>query len=546
MSRLVFFLSRMGAATLTELLGLATVELLAELDLVKLTASSLAELVMSKHGADGILLNRDIRSRLFEAMPLTEGKKLLGLLGVDQNADPLAALKKQSFSARSKRTATLFAFFGCPVDVTIEAEVVEAASIITPEYPLFEHQRIALSKTVEFLHQDKYPRVLLHMPTGAGKTRTAMNVIAAWLRSSSKEQGVVVWLAHSEELCDQAAEEFRKAWTLLGDRSISLYQNFADRRVESLDAVTDGLLIGGLSLLFNQSLSQASGFLRLARRTTLVVMDEAHQAIAPTYKHLLNLLCPTGKTPLLGLSATPGRSFLDAGADLRLADFFNRQKVTLEVEGYQNPVQYLQDEGYLARVITVRLPYSPDRAVTLTVSESKALENGLDIPPSVLERLAEDQLRNLLIVSAIIRETQRDSKILVFACSVAHAELLADVLRLKGVKAASVTSRTPAAERGQRIAAYRDSSNIQVLTNFGVLTTGFDAPRTNVAFICRPTRSVVLYSQMVGRAARGTRAGGNEECRVLTVVENLPGVKDISEAFTFWEDIWGEAPARRE
>lgn len=545
MTKLIFSLSRMGSAALCELLGLATVELLAELSLVKLTASSLAELVVAKYGADGILLNRELRGRLFEAMSLVEGEKLLGLLGAQSKGHPLAALKKQSFSAQSKKTALLFEFFGCPFDAKEEIEAIAAAAIITPQYPLFEHQRVALFKTIQFLRQDDYPRVLLHMPTGAGKTRTAMNVIASLLRSSARGPGVVVWLAHSEELCDQAAEEFRKAWAILGDRPVALYQNFANRRVESLDGVTDGLLIAGLSLFFNQSLTQASGFLRLARRTNLVVMDEAHQAIAPTYKHLLNLLCPTGKTPLLGLSATPGRSFLDAGADLRLAKFFNRQKVTLEVEGYVNPIQYLQDEGYLAKVTTIRLPYSPTKAIKLSASESKALEDGLDIPPSVLERLADDQLRNLLIVSAIIRETQRQNKILVFACSVAHAELLADVLRLKGVKAASITSRTASTERAQRISAYRDSSNIQVLTNFGVLTTGFDAPRTNVAFICRPTRSVVLYSQMVGRAARGTRAGGNEECRVLTVVENLPGVKDISEAFTFWEDIWGEMPPLR-
>jgi DNA repair protein RadD len=297
-------------------------------------------------------------------------------------------------------------------------------------------------------------------------------------------------------------------------------------------------LVAGLGLCYNQSLTQASEFLELARRTILVVMDEAHQAIAPTYKHLLNLLSPTGKTPLLGLSATAGRSFLDVGADLLLANFFNRQKVSLEVKGYENPVRYLQEEGYLAKVNTIRLPYSPARSFKLTEAETKALRDGWDIPSSVLERLADDQLRNLFIISAIIREAQRKNKILVFACSVSHAELLADVLRLKSVKAASVTSRTPQTEREQRIAAYRDTDDLQVLTNFGVLTTGFDAPSTNVAFICRPTQSVVLYSQMVGRAARGIRAGGNDECRVFTVVDHLPGVRDISEAFGFWEDVW--------
>lgn len=78
-----------------------------------------------------------------------------------------------------------------------------------------------------------------------------------------------------------------------------------------------------------------------------------------------------------------------------------------------------------------------------------------------------------------------------------------------------------------------------VLCNFGVLTTGFDAPNTSAAAIARPTRSLVLYSQMVGRATRGPKAGGNRTCEISTVVDiDLPGFNDITEAFTNWEDVW--------
>src|SRR5207249_4103894 len=120
-----------------------------------------------------------------------------------------------------------------------------------------------------------------------------------------------------------------------------------------------------------------------------------------------------------------------------------------------------------------------------------------------------DHMRNLLVLNRIMKEADERGKIIAFACSVPHANLLANLLRLRGYTAASVTSSTPPATRRQLIAQYRDTDNLQILTNFGVLTMGFDAPRTNVAMIARPTRSVVLYSQMVGRAARGPRAGGN-------------------------------------
>jgi superfamily II DNA or RNA helicase len=80
-----------------------------------------------------------------------------------------------------------------------------------------------------------------------------------------------------------------------------------------------------------------------------------------------------------------------------------------------------------------------------------------------------------------------------------------------------------------------------ILCNFGVLTTGFDAPSISAALIARPTRSLVLYSQMVGRATRGTRGGGNAKAEILTVVDpELPGFGDVAEAFTNWEDVWNE------
>ena len=85
---------------------------------------------------------------------------------------------------------------------------------------------------------------------------------------------------------------------------------------------------------------------------------------------------------------------------------------------------------------------------------------------------------------------------------------------------------------------YRNSDEIKILINYGVLTTGFDAPKTNIAMITRPTQSVVLYSQMVGRASRGPRAGGNKNCKIITIVDQIPGFRALSEAFAYWDDLW--------
>ncbi len=190
-------------------------------------------------------------------------------------------------------------------------------------------------------------------------------------------------------------------------------------------------------------------------------------------------------------------------------------------------------------MIYERISFTPSGEFELSPKERLALQQGLDVPPSVLKRLGADERRNLLVLNRILEESAiRSNKILVFACSVDHAHLIANILTVKGVPSAAITSHTTADNRRQLIHNYRDSDELQVLTNYGVLTTGFDAPCTNTAVIARPTDSVVLFSQMVGRAARGTKAGGNKECKVITIVDDLPGFRSIAEAFEYWDDIW--------
>lgn len=538
MTRLQTTLARLGAGTLSRLLGDSTVQLLEVLDLRNLTPTRLAELVVRQIGPERLLLDRAIRQEILLALPRAEAENLGELLGVDSAADPWAAVARLGFSRGQTRSDVLFTFFGHKPIGAGDASLHEPVSLIAAGYPLFDYQQRAYRCVLHHLTSSRPPRVLLHMPTGAGKTRTAMAVIAAILRDRAAEDQVIVWLAHTEELCEQAAEEFERAWAIIGDRQVTVFRHFGPYRAD-FETVSGGILVGGLQLLYQHSLTHQSAFLALSRRSAMVVMDEAHQAVAPSYNHLLNLFAPDPRMPILGLSATPGRSWLDAGEDLKLAEFFARHKVTLQVAGFANPIEFLQREGYLAKLEYAYLPYAPGADFDLTADEREQLRIGLDLPESVIKRLAVDHRRNLLILTRIMREAADPAaRIIVFACSVEHASLIANLLRVKEYRAACVTGETPADQRRRILTEYRDGHDVQIVTNYGVLTMGFDAPRTNVAVITRPTKSVVLYSQMVGRAARGLQAGGNERARVITVVDRIPGFRSIAEAFTFWEDIW--------
>jgi superfamily II DNA or RNA helicase len=420
-----------------------------------------------------------------------------------------------------------------------EPEVAPAwpdMSEIVPDYALFAHQRVAAAKVAAALSTGGR-RVMLHMPTGSGKTRTAMSVVAQFLRE--REPRLAIWLATTEELCDQAAAEFARAWAKLGDRTVAVHRFWGAHEID-LEATTDGLVVGGLPKLYAAGRTSIPFLAKLADRAELVVVDEAHQSIAPTYSLVTEALLArrSDECALLGLTATPGRTWADRNADQKLADFFAGNKVTLEVPGYASPVDYLVQEGYLARPIFRELEHTS--AEGLSPAERQQLADELDVPMSVHERLAADEIRSLKIIRTLQAMVQRHTRIIFFATTVGHALLIATVLRATGIAAQAVHGGTDPADRERYIRWYKeDARDVRVLCNYGVLTTGFDAPKTSAALIARPTRSLVLYSQMVGRAIRGTLAGGNKSAEIWTVVDTmLPGFGSLSEAFTNWEDVW--------
>ncbi len=528
-------LSRADDKTLQSLLGSAAVRLIRLLDPSLATPTRLREILLSLHSRESLLLSKNSRLCLFELLRPQEAKILALILDAPNHQDIYQSLKKVKIRRGSDRERALFDFFELSVpeiEVAIEAASVE---LTTPKYPLFAHQRRAAQQVKQYLTQDPR-RVLLHLPTGAGKTRTAMNVIADHLRSH--EPTIVIWLAYSEELCEQAVAEFKRAWEYLGDRQLVVYRFWGTHEI-NLEQVRDGIVVAGLSKVYNAVRRSIRFINQLGARASLVIIDEAHQAIAETYQLILDaLVIPYKNTALLGLTATPGRTWADISTDAKLAQFFANHKVTLEIPGYENPIEYLVAEKYLAKAQYRSLFY--ESGLKLTERDLAQIETDLEIPSYILNQLAEDEQRNLRIILEIEKLTYRHQRILVFAISVEHARLLACVLQIRGLKASAITANTPPQQREHLITSFKDNStDPKILCNFGVLTTGFDAPRTSAAVITRPIKSLVLYSQMVGRAIRGLKAGGNETAEIITVVDsNLPGFGSVAEAFSNWEDVW--------
>ena len=103
-----------------------------------------------------------------------------------------------------------------------------------------------------------------------------------------------------------------------------------------------------------------------------------------------------------------------------------------------------------------------------------------------------------------------------------------------------MTGDTHESLRAASIEAFK-IREIKILVNYGVLTTGFDAPCVDTVITARPTTSVVLYSQMIGRGLRGPAMGGTATCRLIDVVDNIRNLPRANQAFTYFDDFYPSA-----
>jgi superfamily II DNA or RNA helicase len=379
---------------------------------------------------------------------------------------------------------------------------------------------------IRHMLEQGYGRAFVSLPTGAGKTRVATHGIADGI-NSGLVRGPVLWIAQTDELCEQAVRTWADTWLSMGDdRELLIGRLWSTNEVKQLNGQQVIVAtIAKMEVIFDKPeyewLSKAS----------VVVIDEGHRALSPAYTKLLDWLGMGGgkdRAPLFGLSATPFRGNSERETD-RLAKRFGNNR--LDRLG-ANPYDELQRRGVLAHVDHELLTGAD---IELSRAELDDLQRTKRVPASVENRLGNDADRNNAIVESVCG-LDEDKTVLLFAASVSHAEYLAGLLSHLGVPSKAISAGTSAGARRHYVKQFR-SGDIRVLTNYGVLAEGFDAPSVDAVYVTRPTYSPNVYQQMIGRGLRGPKNGGKERCLIVNVADTFAEFGEKL-AFLDFEYLW--------
>jgi superfamily II DNA or RNA helicase len=395
---------------------------------------------------------------------------------------------------------------------------------------LHDYQERLATNMFDLLTRYRAAKAMLCLPTGAGKTRVAAEAVIRVIKEQGLSGRPVLWIAQTEELCEQAVQSWKFVWSKVGpEEPLTISRLWSSNEAA---AVTDTAHLVVATDAKLEICLEADDYTWL-RDPALVLVDEAHTSITPRYTKILTALGISHRLaarPLIGLTATPYRGFNEAETR-RLVDRYGKTRLDDEIFT-GDPYTELQELGVLARVQHRELKGA---TIHLTAGELENIDFQGGLPSSAEQRLAEDHDRNDMLLTEIT-DLPNDGPVLLFATSVNHAKLMAAKLNGKNIRASAVDSATPMAERRKIVEEFR-AGKIRVLTNYGVLAQGFDAPATQTVIVARPTYSPNVYQQMIGRGLRGPLNGGKETCLILDVQDNITNY-DKQLAFTGFEHLW--------
>ncbi|MGN0309115.1 MAG: DEAD/DEAH box helicase [Bacteroides sp.] len=335
----------------------------------------------------------------------------------------------------------------------------------------------------------KYRSVMVQMPTGTGKTLVLASLVKDSLSAEGQGCGILI-VAHRRELIEQIKATIKR-------------MGIANKRivVESIQTVSRRMQAS------SDKGVQCSSF-------SLIVIDEAHHALAKTYRSLWEVW---PKAKFLGLTATPWRMSGDGFTDLFDVLVESQGIKRFIADGWLCPYDYFAvrpDSDDQKRIDSLKKRGSDGDYQT------KEKREKLDAAPCI-ERLF-----------ATYQQHAEGKKGIIYAIDIAHAEHIAAYYRQQGVDTLALSSRTPKRVRQEVVARFRKQGSPEVLVSVDLFSEGFDCPDVEFIQIARPTLSLAKYLQMVGR---GLRMHAGKECCILIDHVGLYRAFGLPSADRAWE-----------
>ena len=347
---------------------------------------------------------------------------------------------------------------------------------------LRDYQQDLLVQMHRALASTRVARIMLQLPTGSGKTRIAGELLSGWLKDGRK----AVWLTHRKELATQTEGMLREAGVT------------ATANMQWTPRTNAPTLLNGVVILMAQTVSRRNGRANVwdgYNRSDLMIIDEAHHATADGWARAIK----QWSGPVVGMTATPWRLSQREGFDHLFKELHCGPQVAA-----------LQSDKWLCQA-RVMLPPEGERV------QAGQVDYTGDYSESGIELANED--RDVWTAGAL-RFWQKHCKnrqTVVYAVSVRHAQNLVAMFSDAGVPTGVLLGDTPTAERSRLLHEFQDGT-IKALVNVAVATEGFDLPDAACVMLTRPTMSLSLYLQMVGRGLRPKQDDG--DCVILDLAGN--------------------------
>ena len=384
----------------------------------------------------------------------------------------------------------------------------------------YEHQKKAMA-CLDKVNSSPAYSTLVVLPTGGGKTYTA----SMWLlKNALDKKKKILWIAHRQMLLDQAAESFQKFAYAEVIPHISSFRFRVISGASSHDRTSDIQPSDNVLIVSKDSIGRNLDRLDkwLAGEQELyLVVDEAHHSTAKTYRKVIDYV--RNKVPhvkLIGLTATPFRTAENEQGLLA--------KIYLDDIAFQIGLKELINRQILSKPIFEAYYTDEEYGGSLGLDAWESIQHLDVLPDDIAEQIAVSAARNKLIVDTYLAKQKQYGQTIVFAVNVVHAIQLSALFNKAKIKTDfivsdvkdSITGVTISrAENERKLEAYQEGC-LQVLINVNILTEGVDLPQTKTVFLARPTVSSILMTQMVGRALRGTAAGGTSEAYIVSFVDN--------------------------